>query len=50
MIEVEPIDDPGIDRRDLLRGAGTLAAFIGTASAQSAAADPPDGQVPPAKP
>ncbi|MBA3974672.1 MAG: hypothetical protein C0504_10710 [Candidatus Solibacter sp.] len=46
MIEVEPIDDPGIDRRDLLRGAGTLAAFIGTANAQSGAPGPPDGQVP----
>jgi len=49
MTEVEPIDDPGIDRRDLLRGAGTLAAFIGTANAQSGAADPPEGQVPQAK-
>lgn len=49
MVELEPIDDPGVDRRDLLRGAGTLAALLGAANA--APAQPvPSGGVPPAKP
>jgi len=49
MIEVEPIDDPSIDRRDLLRGTGTLAAFIGAVNAQPGIVDPPQGHVPAAK-
>lgn len=49
MVELEPVDDPGVDRRDLLRGAGTLAALVGTADAASAQPDPPD-RVPEAKP
>lgn len=49
MIEIEPVDDPGIDRRDLLKGGGTLAAFIGSANVQSGKADPAEDQVPTAK-
>lgn len=51
MVEIEPIDDLKPDRRDLLRGAGTLAAFLtaaNTASAQQQ--EPPAGHVPPAQP
>lgn len=49
MVELEPVDDPGVDRRDLLRGAGTLAALLGAANSAEAQAEPPD-RVPPAKP
>ena len=49
MVELEPVDDPGIDRRDLFRGAGTLAAWLGAANASGAQVDPPDGHVPVAK-
>lgn len=48
MVELEPVDDPGVDRRDLLRGAGTLAALLGAANTAAAQADLP-GRVPPAK-
>jgi len=49
MVERDPLDDHSMHRRDLFRGAGTLAAFIAaseTASAQTAATD---AQVPEAK-
>lgn len=49
MVELEPVDDPGVDRRDLFRGAGTIAAWLGAANA-SAAPPAPDGEVPAAKP
>jgi hypothetical protein len=51
MIELEPVDDPGIDRRDLFRGAGTVAAWLAAANANAAgAAEPaPAGKVPEAK-
>ncbi|MBI5282207.1 MAG: hypothetical protein HY858_11040 [Candidatus Solibacter usitatus] len=49
MTELEPVDDPGLDRRDLFRGAGTIAAWLAAANAQAAPADPPDGRVPEAK-
>ena len=48
MIELDPADDPGIDRRDLFRGAGTVAAWLAAANA-SAAPAPPSGRVPEAK-
>ncbi len=32
MIELEPVDDPGIERRDLFRGAGTVAAWLASAN------------------
>src|SRR5512133_1979300 len=47
MIELDPVDDPGVQRRDLLRGAGTLAALV--ASAGNAAAQPAADRVPEAK-
>jgi len=49
MVELEPIDDTSLDRRDLLRGAGTLAAFLGAANAASAQTEPPPGRVPAAE-
>lgn len=49
MVELEPADDPGVDRRDLFRGAGTLAAWLGAANLHGAQADPPQGRVPEAK-
>lgn len=49
MIELEPMDDPGLDRRDLFRGAGTVAAWL--AAANRAGAQTMSGdQVPAAKP
>src|SRR5438270_2978056 len=48
MIELEPVDDPGVDRRDLFRGAGTVAAWL-AASNRAAAQTPSADQVPPAK-
>jgi hypothetical protein len=48
IVEIEPIDDPGIQRRDLLRGAGTVAAWL-AASADPASAQTPADQVPEAK-
>ncbi len=49
MVETDPADDPGIIRRDLLRGAGTVAAWL--AAANPAAAQPPSSDpVPEAKP
>ena len=49
MIELEPVDDKGIDRRDLFRGAGTVAAWLAAANA-AGAAPPADDEVPPAMP
>jgi hypothetical protein len=49
MIELEPVDDPGIDRRDLFRGAGTVAAWLAAANAAGAQTAPAVGTVPPAK-
>ena len=50
MIELEPIDDTSIERRDLFRGAGTLAAFLTAANMSGAQASTPEGKVPEAKP
>ncbi len=50
MIELEPADDPGIHRRDLFRGAGTLAAWLAAANTASAQTAAPAGKVPEAKP
>jgi hypothetical protein len=50
MIELEPVDDVSIERRDLLRGAGTLAAFLGAANRSAAQTVAPEGRVPEAKP
>ncbi len=36
MIELEPVDDPGLERRDLFRGAGTVAAYLAMGSRASA--------------
>ena len=49
MIELEPVDDPGLDRRDLFRGAGTVAAWLAAANAAPAQTSPPVG-VPTAQP
>lgn len=49
MVELEPVDDPGLDRRDLLRGAGTLAAWLGASNASAAQTDSPEVRVPEAK-
>jgi hypothetical protein len=48
IVEVEPIDDPGVHRRDLLRGAGTIAAWL-AASPEPAAAASQAEEVPEAK-
>jgi hypothetical protein len=49
MIELEPMDDPGLDRRDLFRGAGTLAAWLAAANRAGAEPLPPGDRVPEAK-
>jgi hypothetical protein len=49
MIELEPVDDPGIERRDLFRGAGTVAAWLAAAN-RAGAETLPSGLVPQAKP
>src|ERR1035438_657930 len=48
MIELEPVDDVSMQRRDLFRGAGTLAAFL-AANRSAAQATQPDGRMPEAK-
>jgi len=45
MVEIEAVDDNATNRRDLFRGAGTLAAWLSAAHAEPAA-----DSVPPAKP
>jgi hypothetical protein len=50
MIELEPIDDTSMQRRDLFRGAGTLAAFLVAANRSAAQSPAAGGKVPEAKP
>ncbi len=50
MIELEPIDDVSVERRDLFRGAGTLAAFLAAVNRGGAQTPAPGEGVPPAKP
>ena len=50
MIELEPIDDTSMQRRDLFRGAGTLAAFLVAANRSAAHSPAAGGKVPEAKP
>jgi hypothetical protein len=49
MIELEPAEDAGIERRDLFRGAGTVAAWLAAANAAGAQAAPAPDRVPEAK-
>ena len=49
MIELEPVDDPGLERRDLFRGAGTVAAWLAAAN-RANAQSPPGDKVPEAQP
>lgn len=49
MIELEPIDDTSIERRDLFRGAGTLAAFLAAANLSPAQTPSSGNQVPEAQ-
>jgi len=49
MIELEPIDDTSMERRDLFRGAGTLAAFLAAANVASGQTAPVPANVPEAK-
>jgi hypothetical protein len=50
MIELEPVDDVSMQRRDLLRGAGTLAAFLAAANRSAAQTAAPEGKVLEGKP
>jgi len=50
MIELEPVDDVSMQRRDLFRGAGTLAAFLAAANRSAAQTAAPEAKVPEAKP
>ena len=50
MIELEAVDDTSMQRRDLFRGAGTLAAFLAAANRSAAQTAAPEGKVPEAKP
>lgn len=50
MIELEPVDDASMDRRDLFRGAGTVAAWLAAANLAPAQTIPMDRGVPEAKP
>jgi hypothetical protein len=49
MIELEPVDDPGLERRDLFRGAGTVAAWLAAAANLKGAEPAPANGVPEAK-
>lgn len=49
MIEIDPLDDVALERRDLFRGAGTVAAWLAAANQGVAQAEPAD-RVPEAKP
>ena len=49
MIELEPVDDNSMDRRDLFRGAGTVAAWLAAANRAPAQTAHPEGKVPEAK-
>ncbi|HVX66579.1 MAG TPA: hypothetical protein VHA11_08260 [Bryobacteraceae bacterium] len=49
MVERDPLDVTSVERRDLLRGAGTLAAFLAAANVPAAQAQTPDAKVPEAK-
>jgi hypothetical protein len=49
MVEIDPADDNTFVRRDLFRGAGTLAAWLSGANLAHAQPAPPDGRVPEAK-
>ncbi len=50
MVERDPLDDTSIDRRDLFKGAGTLAAFLAAVNvSQAQPVQAPDGKVPEAK-
>jgi hypothetical protein len=49
MTELEPVDDPGVQRRDLFRGAGTVAAWLAASNLAAGQTAAPDGRVPEAK-
>lgn len=49
MIEIDPADDTSMERRDLLKGAGTVAAWLTAANAVAAQPAPAD-EVPAARP
>ena len=50
MIELEPVDDTSIERRDLFRGAGTIAAWLAAANQAAGQTTPLQGGVPEAEP
>ena len=50
MVEPDPSHDEVMERRDLFRGAGTLAAWLSTANLSAAQETPAGGKVPVAKP
>ncbi len=50
MIELDPADDTTLERRDLFKGAGTLAAWLAAANSANAQTRPPESSVPPAAP
>ena len=49
MIEIDPIDDKAVERRDLLKGAGTLAGWLAAANTASAQAETAGAAMPEAK-
>jgi hypothetical protein len=50
MVELDPADDNTLQRRDLFKGAGTLAAWLAAANLSAAQTALPEGKVPEAKP
>jgi hypothetical protein len=50
MIEIEAVDDNRMERRDLLKGAGTLTAWMAAANTASAQTEPAGAAMPEAKP
>lgn len=50
IIEIDPADDSTLERRDMLLGAGTVAAWLAAANHASAAPPPPADRVPEAQP
>ena len=50
MVELDLADDNTLQRRELLKGAGTLTVWLAASNLSAAPTAPPEGKVPEAKP